>query len=173
MKRIFTILLAVMLFASMATITSAASTTTLTTTVPAATYTLNIPADQQIKYGVQEKMLGALSVTNAVGFAQGKNLSITLTYDAFKCEEVSTRIPFSVSTNYTLNGQLYDVKVPSGSAIVFKGQSDGTLSDPSYNNGGVGDFNGLKVNFYSTDWSKALAGEYTATITFTAEVVAG
>ena len=87
MKKFFAILLAVTMLASMATVASAAeNTTTLTTTVPAATYTLNIPANQEIEFGATSTNLGAVSVTESSSFAKGKNLNVTLTYDAFASE---------------------------------------------------------------------------------------
>lgn len=176
MKKLTALLLAVMLVASMVVAVSAESTTTLTTTVPAATYTLNIPADQEIPFGTESKGIGELTVTDAVGFAEGKNLNVTFTYDAFKCEEVSTTIPFVVAGRYLLNGQHYWSTIPSGNALVFTGKSSGELRVPHRPvSGSLADaeLSYIEVQFESTDWGKALGGEYTATITFTAEVVAG
>ena len=102
MKKIFAILLAVTLLASMATVVSAAeSTTTLSTTVPAASYTLNIPADQTIEFGATETNIGNVTVTNSAGFAEGKNLSVTVTYDEFTSAGLSTTIPFSLEMSIT------------------------------------------------------------------------
>lgn len=168
MKKLFAILLVVMILASMATVVSAESITTLTTTVPAATYTLNIPADQEITFGISEQSLGTVRVTDTTGFALGKNLSITLTYDAFKCQGVSTTIPFVLYANYMT--EQYQ-SIASGDTLLFYGASDGNVNPPQFTN----DFSfyRLKADFDSSDWGKALAGEYTATITFTAEVVSG
>lgn len=168
MKKMFAILLTVAMFASMATVVSAANTTTLTTTVPAATYTLNIPADQEIAFGIHEKDLGTVRVTDTTGFALGKNLSITLTYDAFKCQGASTTIPFVLNANYMT--EPYQ-SIASGDTLLFYGASDGRVNPPQF----TSDFSfyRLRANFDTSDWGKALAGEYTATITFTAEVVAG
>ena len=174
MKKIFAILLAVMMLASMATVASAASTTTLTTTVPAASYTLNIPADQKIPFGQEITNLGLITVSDSSGFATGKNLQVTVNYDAFMCKEVSTQIPFYLSAE--TENLSWDVAIRSGDAIVFKGQTNGTVRGIATfrqegNNGwyAMRSFN-LIVN--SEDWGKALAGDYTSTITFTAEVVA-
>ena len=97
MKKILAVLLAVTIFASMATFVSAAeNTTTLTTTVPSATYTLNIPADQEIAFGAAVTNIGTITVTEATGFAWGKNLKVTLSWEDFKSDSVSSTIPFSI-----------------------------------------------------------------------------
>lgn len=184
MKKLFAILMAVAMLASMATIASAESVTTLTTTVPAATYTLNIPADQEIPFGATSTNLGAVTVTDSSNFAKGKNLEVTLTYDAFISEGVSTKIPFTLEYANSRaagvgGGEIEKTTVPSGSAMTFKGKSDGTVDEyvQIYYKYSAGseyyDANMLNLIIYSSDWGKALAGEYTATITFTAEVVAG
>ena len=173
MKKTFAILLAVMLLASMATIASAANTTTLTTTVPAAKYTLNIPADRNISFGATKTSIGELTVTGTSGFAEGKDLKVSITYEPFTCEDVNTSIPISLSAWYSAdNGSNLGetVSIASGSALTFKGKSNGSVENCVYKSYYL-DYLNLEVN--SADWGKALAGEYTATITFTAEVVAG
>ena len=181
MKKLFAIILAVTMLASMATIVSAAeNTTTLTTTVPSASYTLNIPANQEIPFGATKTNIGSVSVTHASGFAAGKNLEVTLTYDAFTSENVSTTIPFSIrvqdSTDDFISSDDY-IDIASGDTMTFLGKSDGTVYEFQWENYSApnGQFTRqydatmLRVN--SVDWGKALAGEYTATINFTAEVV--
>ena len=98
MKKIFAILLAVTMLASMATVVSAAeSTTTLTATVPSATYIMNIPADQEIPFGTTHSSIGNIKITDAKGFAVGKNLEVTITYGAFTSNDVTTQIPYTLS----------------------------------------------------------------------------
>lgn len=169
MKKIFAILLAVTMLASMATVASAASTTTLTTTVPTATYTLNIPADQEIPFGAVDTEIGKLSVTNASGFADGKNLSVTIAYTDFEAEQVSTKIPFVIIPRNDIGGTGPMAQLQSGGKIDFWGTDNGGISQSELFGGDVH----LCVKIDSKDWGKALAGEYTATITFSAEVVAG
>ena len=188
MKKIFSILLAVTMLASMATVASAAeNTTTLATTVPAATYTLNIPADQEIPFGTTHSNIGNIKITDANGFAVGKNLEVTVTYDAFTSNDVATQIPYTLSlyaekysNNYSGSYEEKNQELPSGSSIIFKGLSSGAVDnnikiETTYLSGGTlmvpVDYIGF--NAKSDDWGKALGGEYTATITFTAEVVAG
>ncbi len=174
MKKIFAILLAVTMLASMATVASAAETTTLTTTVPAATYTLNIPADQEIPFGATKTDIGNVTVTNANGFADGKNLKVTLTYDPFASDEVTTTIPFEIVPGLTMAVAGEISPLTSGKDITFRGKDDSTLSEKASilrSTGNYIDIGALYVEVDSADWGKALAGEYTATITFTAEVV--
>ena len=175
MKKLLAILLAVMMFASMATIASAASTTTLTTTVPAATYTLNIPANQEIAFGATQTNLGNITVSDATGFALGKNLNITLIYDNFTCINTNTTIPMNIVAYYhspsAINDATEMVDISSGDALIFKGTSSGSVSTPVFSYQNRLPLDSLLLEIKSEDWGMALAGEYTATITFTAEVV--
>ena len=175
MKKFFVLVLAVMMIASMATVASATdNTTVLTTTVPAATYILNIPADQEITFGATETSIGNVTITNAAGFAQGKNLSITVTYNAFSAENVSTEIPYVLKL---LSGTTKK-ELSSGSAIIFKGKSNGSVNETTMipTAGNMGNYSDSPVSAIllsanSDDWGKALAGEYTSSIIFTCEVV--
>ncbi|MBQ6890094.1 MAG: hypothetical protein IJN53_03655 [Oscillospiraceae bacterium] len=176
MKKFFAMLLVVTMIASMATVVSAADTTTLTTTVPAATYTLNIPADQEVPFGATEFSIGNVTVSNTAGFAEEKNLVITVTYDSFECENTSTVIPYVLCRKLPA-GAGATSELPSGSNFRFWGKNDGT----TYEQASVRKVGGAETHYFiegfylkmtSEDWGKALAGEYTSTITFTAEVVA-
>lgn len=191
MKKLFAIALAVAMFASMATVVSAAeNTTTLTTTVPAATYTLNIPADQEIAFGATETEIGNVTITNSSNFAEGKNVNVTLTFDgSFASEGVSTKIPYTVNLisaiESTYTDKYHPQNITSGGAMTFLGRSDGTVDESatatfSYTHTQTGtgsilekdtNVGALSIAILSTDWGKALAGEYSTTITFTAEVV--
>ena len=53
--------------------------------------------------------------------------------------------------------------------IFFEGKTNGGVSDIPWTSDGTYGIKGFGVSIY--DWGKALAGEYTATITYTAEVV--
>lgn len=182
MKKFFAVLLVVTMIASMATVVSAADTTTLTTTVPAATYTLNIPADQEIEFGALQTDIGTLTITDGAGFANGKNVQVTVTYTAFKSDAVSTTIPFSMWKATEEQENADKNSLPSGSILTFHGKYDGTISEFAresfrYNDSLYGPLHEdltvdkLYIQISSNDWGKALAGEYTATITFTCEVV--
>lgn len=182
MKKLFALILAVALFASMATIVSAEETTitrnmTATTSVPAASYTLNIPEDPQITFGATKTNIGNVTLTGASGFAKGKNIKLTVTHDEFKSESASTTIPFSLEYIYNPWGEDQSLPFKSGKTFYFVGQTDGTVTEkPQLATVGqkgteYEEINGFNLAVTSEDWGKALAGEYTATITFTAEVV--
>lgn len=169
MKKFFAILLAVTMLASMATVVSAAeNTTTLTTTVPAATYTLNIPADQEITYGQRTTDIGTVTVTESNGFAVGKNLKVTISWESFKSEGVTTTIPFSITAN---NTNVSSDTLSDGASIIFEGGYGKGVSKEARSIDGINFIESFSVVVESEDWGKALAGEYTATITFVAEVV--
>lgn len=174
MKKLTTLVLALALAASLAVPAFAANTTT----VPAATYTLNIPADQEIPFGATETNIGSISVTDGTGFAVGKNLKVTLTYDVFTSETADTKIPFLIKLGWQSSTGKYYVDVSSNDPIIFKGKVTGEISKFSQVRSGTtstfdNDADRTLVAIASTDWGKALAGNYSATITFTAEVVSG
>ena len=185
MKKLFALLLAVMILATMATFVSAAEltttgTTTLTTTVQPASYELNIPERQNITFGETETEIGFATVTGASGFAVGKNIKLTVSYTPFASEDVTTTIPYTLTVwdpdarSVSEGSQ----ELESGDSLVFKGKSSGTVNSVAYIK--AFSYNGQSYDSYarkcklqitSTDWGKALAGEYTATITFATEVV--
>ena len=174
-----------MMISSMAIFASAATITTLTTTVPAASYTLNIPADQKIPFGATKTDIGNVTVTNSTGFAVGKNLQVTVTYDAFTCDGVSTTIPFVLrawNNEAFADGQRNVVNIPTGNHLTFYGESDNTVGQYAKEEFGMyagsgsvemelADIDYITLNINSEDWGKALGGDYTATITFTCKVV--
>lgn len=181
MKKFLTVILAIiMIIPSTMILCYAESTTTLTTTVPGATYTLNIPANQEITFGATETNIGNVTVTDSNGFAEGKNLKVVATYTAFTNENVITTIPYTLTVkNSTDNHSQKNLN--SGDFVIFRGKTNGTVEEntylgtyrvtgnPTYDKIVYGDSWLLKIK--NDDWGKALAGEYTATITFTCEVV--
>ncbi|MBR5253072.1 MAG: hypothetical protein IKV39_04255 [Clostridia bacterium] len=162
MKKLIAIILASILLLSISVSVLADGTTTLTTTVPAATYTLNIPADQEITFGATSTKIGQVTVSNAKGFAESKNLQVTVSYDAFSCDSVSTTIPYVIKMA-SIKGADHCVTHQSGESITFFGNSSGSVDYYLYDN--------MYIEITSADWGKALAGEYSSTITFTSEVV--
>ena len=184
MKKLFAIILAVAMLASMAVIVSAAeatktATTTLTTNVQPANYTLNIPGEYHIDFGDTYENIGAVTITGATGFAVGKNVKVAISYTDFTSENVSTTIPFILTLENKEQGK--NVSVASGDSFIFKGKDSGDVEEytkHAYGTPGIQGYMNLNmdamvVRSKSEDWGKALAGDYTATITFTAEVVAG
>lgn len=174
MKKLFAIALSLSLVCSFSTVALAADTTVLTTTVPDATYTLNIPADQEIPFGATETNIGKVTVTESAGFAEGKDLQVTLAYDAFKSDGVSTTIPYVVHKASESSEMPVKEPVNSGDSLIFRGSSNGVVEQDFEFESPYYDLTEkhLETIISSEDWGKALAGEYSSTITFTAEVVA-
>ena len=86
----------------------------------------------------------------------------------------TTTIPFSIRLDTaSTNNDTDRVNINSGDAIMFTGLSSGAVKEyvTSWN---INRFYDLEQTFLlvnSESWGKALAGDYTATITFSAEVV--
>ena len=177
MKKLSAFCLALVLLVSAVPTAFAANTTpnttTLTTTVPSATYVLNIPADQEIPFGQTRMGIGNVTITDSKSFAVGKNVEVTVVYEPFTAEDagISTKIPYELQL-WSSGSTKYPIS--SGAKMVYKGKVDGTVAEKT-------EFTYSKVQFTmeqlgleveSTDWGKALAGNYKSTITFTSEVVA-
>ena len=179
MKRTICLLLVLLMSLSMVVTVLADGTTTLTTTVPAATYTLTIPDDQVIEFGAEETLIAAPSVTDSSGFAEGKNLDVTVTYGSFTSETVGTKIPFILRKKGIYDG--HDTTdsnwTSSGAVLTYKGKRSGEVEqNTTFQIETVGAplnayVTGLIIKINSSAWGKALAGDYSATITFTSEVV--
>ena len=175
MKKLASFLLVLAMILSMGTLAFADGTTTLSTTVPAAQYTLNIPADQTIPFGATSTEIGNVTVSDSSGFAVGKNLHVTLTYAPFSSTEVSSTIPFyirAIGTNSS-SPSAGKQSISSGDVLVYEGLTSGEV----YSNalftvdGKVYALDHLSIEMLSSDWGKALGGDYTAQITFTSEIV--
>ena len=181
MKKI-NLLLILCLFLGATTSVFADNSTTVTTTVPTAQYVLTIPADQNVEYGTTKAEIGNVTVTNSSGFAYGKNLVVTVEHDVFTSESVDTTIPYELSQNlqyyYKETSTIYK-PLDNGSTLTFIGQSNGTVMSEarlefkltSADAMVTGTVKNLALNIEQSDWAKALAGDYSTTITFTAEVL--
>lgn len=171
MKKIVSILLVLVTVLSMGTMAFADGTTTLTTTVPDATYTLNIPADQTVEFNTTKHTLTIPKVTDASGFAVGKNISVTVSKTDFVCEGVSTTIPYELCVYSVQNSKTYTSEMKE---VIFFGDKNQAVGDAMALFGEVTyEVMGSYLQFEESDWGKALGGDYTATITFTSEIVAG
>lgn len=182
MKKLSALLLALALLMSAVPTAFAANTTpnttTLTTTVPSATYVLNIPADQTVTFGETKTYIGNVTVTDSKNFAEGKNVAVLVEYAPFaaETEEISTTIPYTLyptsAANSSEEAKADTFAFTTGRKLTFKGRVNGTVDElakvPSSNDY----MKNMFVSIKSTDWGKALAGEYKSTITFTSEVVA-
>lgn len=179
MKKLFALILALALLVSVIPAAYAANatpnTTTLTTTVPSASYVLNIPADQEIPFGQTSMGIGNVTITNSKSFAIGKNVDVTVVYEPFTAENVgtSTKIPYTLQQWSSDQSVKFDFA--SGGKMVFKGKADGTVAKNtvfSFASSRSTEMAQMGIKIESTDWGKALAGNYKSTITFTSEVVA-
>lgn len=167
MKKLFTVLLVVVMVVSMTTVASAESTT-LTTTVPSASYTLVVPREVPVDFGAPSTDIGTVNVTNSDGFSTNKNLKVTITWVPFTSDAVSTTIPFTIKANNTNKSS--DI-LSNGASIIFEGGNGNGVSEDARSKDGVNLIESFSVEVESDAWGKALAGDYTATITYTAEVV--
>ena len=95
-----------------------------------------------------------------------------LVYAPFEAAEISTTIPYKI----TMRSGDRSNALQSGDCMYFYGESDGTVAENAYHKGGSNvefECRNITVDILSTNWGKALAGDYSSTITFTAEVVTG
>lgn len=178
MKKLSALILALVLLVSVIPAAYAANatpnTTTLTTTVPSASYVLNIPADQTVTFGEIKTYIGNVTVTDSKNFAVGKNVDVTVEYAPFVAEaaEISTTIPYTLyQATGTDSGDsgYYTTTLTSGRKMTFKGKADGTVDEKTIF-ATRSTMESLMVNIQSSDWGKALAGDYKSTITFTSEI---
>ncbi len=170
MRKILSLVLAVVMMFSMTIMASAANTTTLTTTVPDAEYILNVPKDQTISFGATSTDIGEITVTDASGFAVGKNLNVTISFDAFKCNDTTTTIPYYILMDNP-DGYGEAINVTSGTVVTFKGTANGNTNTHVMSEDNKYSLTQSIVKIDSADWGKALGGTYSSTITFSAEVV--
>lgn len=174
-RKVSIVLMTMIMTLSLTSAVFADQTTTLTTTVPGATYTLNIPADMTVEYGKTNTNIGTVTVSNSSGFATGKDLEVTITYDGlFKSKTVATTIPYELRQE-TTDGSYHPVHpLSSGSKMTFLGMSDTKCSEKTfyYTESTNYSMSNIALLINSTNWGKALGGTYTTTLTFSSEVVA-
>ena len=146
MKKLFALILAVCLLATMSTTAFAANTTggeaDITTSIDP-TYTVTIPADVNVAFNATESAFGAIEVT-ASQIHPNKCIKVELTSDG-KLEnniDAAKVIP-------------YAIKDSEGAAFT----SATYLTE--------GDKTALSIHITADDWNAAYAGEYSDTVTFT------
>ena len=170
MKKVLILLIALLLVLPLATVASAA-TMTMTLTVPEAEYTLVIPQNQQIPFRSKGEMLGPVSTKNASGFAEGKNLRVTVSAAPFTSATTDTVLTYTLSGQQAITGGK-EFALGTNFDIVFEGQSDGSLGFSKVMTGsGLEGFDCLEIDFNEDDWDDLKPGDYTATITFNAQIV--
>lgn len=169
MKKIFSILLLIAVLSS-PVLAFADGTTELTTFVPEAEYTLLIPGNMEIPYKSTQQTIGTIDIASASGFAEGKNLRVTVTYSPFTSPTTSTSIPYSLSLYANGAKTFLEKKLSSGGTFLFQGSSYGSLSAYSESSNTTCKNFTLEFNATAASWGKALGGAYSSAITFTSEV---
>lgn len=171
MKRLLTLLMAVLILGTLTIpVFADGNTTTLTTTVPEAEYTMTIPEDMNIAFGTSRVNIGQVNITPVKGFTSGKGVEVDITREPFSCPDVETTIPFSVyAYDKDEKNQLQE---QSGDTTVIEFRmSDGTLKPSYIKSGSHYTANECNVILAGFQWAAALAGDYSATVTFTAKVI--
>lgn len=174
MRKLIALILAVCTLLSFAVVASADATftnsTTLTTQVPSASYVMNIPADQTVEFGMTSVDIGNVTITEAKGFAEKKNVEVTVDFTDFTSKGVDTTIPYKLYARNSSNTG--SKEIAKGGVLRFVGKSDGTVRETaSYVDETSASVDSVRMSILSSDWGKALAGAYTSTITFTSAVV--
>ena len=146
MKKLFAVILAVVMIATMSTTAFAANTTggdaDITTSI-APTYTVTIPADVNVDFNATETAFGAIEVT-ASQIHPNKCIKVELTSDG--------KLENSIDATKVIP---YAIKDSEGAAFT----SATYLTE--------GDKTELAIHITTDDWNAAYAGEYSDTVTFT------
>ena len=146
MKKVFALILAVVMIATMSTTAFAANTTggdaNITTSIDP-TYTVTIPADVNVQFNATETAFGAIEVT-ASQIHPNKCIKVELTSDG--------KLENSIDATKVIP---YAIKDSEGAAFT----SATYLTE--------GDKTELSIHITAEDWNAAYAGEYSDTVTFT------
>ena len=146
MKKLFALILAVALMATMSTTAFAANTTDGSTTITidvAPTYTVTIPANTAVAFNATETDFGAIEVT-AAQIHPNKCIKVELTSDG--------KLENSIDATKVIP---YTIKDSEGTAFT----SATYLTE--------GDKTELSIHITADDWNAAYAGDYSDTVTFT------
>ena len=146
MKKIFALILAIALMASLSVTAFAANTTggdaDITTSI-APTYTVTIPANTTVAFNATETDFGAIEVT-ASQIHPDKCIKVELTSDG--------KLENSIDATKVIP---YAIKDSTGAAFT----SATYLTE--------GDKTELSIHITADDWNAAYAGDYSDTVTFT------
>ena len=150
MKKLFALILAVALMATMSTTAFADNTTggdaDITTSIDP-TYTVTIPADVNVAFNATETAFGAIEVT-ASQIHPNKCIKVELTSDG--------KLENSIDATKVIP---YAIKDSTGAAFT----SATYLTE--------GDKTELSIHITADDWNAAYAGDYSDTVTFTVSYV--
>ena len=146
MKKLFAVILAVALMATLSVTAFAANTTGGSTTITidiAPTYTVTIPADVNVAFNTTETAFGAIEVTTSQ-IHPDKCIKVELTSDG--------KLENSIDATKVIP---YAIKDSTGAAFT----SATYLTE--------GDKTELSIHITAEDWNAAYAGDYSDTVTFT------
>ena len=150
MKKIFALIIAIALMASLSVTAFAANTTggdaDITTSIDP-TYTVTIPADVNVQFNATETAFGTIEVT-ASQIHPDKCIKVELTSDG--------KLENSVDATKVIP---YAIKDSTGAAFT----SATYLTE--------GDKTELSIHITANDWNAAYAGDYSDTVTFTVSYV--
>ena len=142
MKKIFALILAIALMASLSVTAFAADNVDITTSIEP-TYTVTIPANTAVVFNATETAFGAIEVT-ASQIHPNKCIKVELTSDG--------KLENSIDATKVIP---YAIKDSEGAAFT----SATYLTE--------GDKTELSIHITADDWNAAYAGEYSDTVTFT------
>ena len=146
MKKLFALILAVVIMATMSVTAFAVNTTggeaDITTSI-APTYTVTIPADVSVDFNATETDFGAIEVTDSQ-IHPDKCIKVTLDTD--------NKLENSIDNTKVIP---YAIKDSEGSDFT----SSTYLTE--------GDKTELSIHITADDWNAAYAGDYSDTVTFT------
>ena len=150
MKKLFALILAVVMIATMSVTALAANTTGGFTTITidiAPTYTVTIPANTTVAFNATETDFGAIEVTASQIHPD-------------KCIKVA------LATDKELNNAIDNTKVIP---YAIKDSEGAAFTSATYLT--EGDKTELSIHITANDWNAAYAGEYSDTVTFTVSYV--
>ena len=146
MKKIFTLILAIALMASLSVTAFAANTTggnaDITTSIDP-TYTVTIPADVNVAFNATETSFGTIEV-------------VASQIHPDKCIKVA------LATDKELNNAIDNTKVIP---YAIKDSEGAAFTSATYLT--EGDKTELSIHITANDWNAAYAGDYSDTVTFT------
>ena len=146
MKKLFALILAVVMIATMSVTAFAANTTggkaDITTSI-APTYTVTIPADVNVAFNATETAFGTIEVTASQIHPD-------------KCIKVA------LATDKELNNAIDNTKVIP---YAIKDSEGAEFTSATYLT--EGDKTELSIHITADDWNAAYAGDYSDTVTFT------
>ena len=146
MKKLFALILAVVMIATMSVTALAANTTGGFTTITidiAPTYTVTIPANTTVAFNATETDFGAIEVTASQIHPD-------------KCIKVA------LATDKELNNAIDNTKVIP---YAIKDSEGAEFTSATYLT--EGDKTELSIHITADDWNAAYAGDYSDTVTFT------